>query len=120
MSTPSRLEVGLHANDVHASVCSLTAAAGCMWPALSSSLHGRWRLQTCPAAGDKAFDFPCTTFYGSQDRRITADMVRGWQRFTTAGFECLSVEGHHLWPLDKQAKTAWLGMIVERLNALSL
>ena len=69
------------------------------------------------ATGEEAFDFPCTTFYGSRDRRITAEMVHGWQRYTTAACECLEVDGHHLWPLDKAAKTAWLGMIVERLIA---
>jgi hypothetical protein len=45
-------------------------------------------------------------------------MVRGWQRFTTGAFECLQVQGHHLWPLDKEPKAAWLGMIAERLQGM--
>jgi medium-chain acyl-[acyl-carrier-protein] hydrolase len=45
-------------------------------------------------------------------------MVRGWQRFTKGEFECLAVEGHHLWPLVKESKVVWLNAIVERLKRL--
>ena len=43
-------------------------------------------------------------------------MVEGWQRFTTGRFELLEIAGHHLWPLDKEAKVSWLGHICERLS----
>ena len=45
-------------------------------------------------------------------------MVLGWQRFTRGEFECLGIDGHHLWPLDKDAKVVWLRLIAERLQKL--
>ena len=53
-----------------------------------------------------------------RDRRITREMVLGWQRFTRGEFECLGIDGHHLWPLDKDAKVVWLRLIAERLQKL--
>lgn len=70
--------------------------------------------------GKPPFDVPMTTFYGTRDRRISKEMVAGWHRFTTAAFECLPCEGHHLWPADKAAKSAWLQTIVDRLSTLDL
>lgn len=68
-------------------------------------------------AGDAPFDFPLTTFYGSKDRRVTEEMVRGWQTFTTGQFTCTAIDGNHLWPLDKHAKMIWLRHIVDELHA---
>ena len=53
------------------------------------------------------------------DRRVTKDMVAGWQRFTTGAFSCAAVEGNHLWPLDKAAKMTWLQAIVTQLSDFS-
>ena len=68
------------------------------------------------SAGEPPFAFPISTFYGTMDRRVTEDMVAGWQRFTTGAFSCAAVEGNHLWPLDKAAKTTWLQAIVAQLS----
>lgn len=70
----------------------------------------------CCLAGKMPFDFPITAFYGSQDRRISKEMVNGWQQFTTADFRLLRIEGNHLWPLAAGPKTAWLQRIVESLQ----
>ena len=43
---------------------------------------------------------------------------QGWSRFTTGAFELRQVEGHHLWPLEKGSKAAWLGVIAEQLAQL--
>jgi surfactin synthase thioesterase subunit len=68
--------------------------------------------------GAEAFGFPITAFHGSRDRKISADMVAEWRRFTSAAFSQLEIEGHHLWPLDKAAKREWLSRIVAVLAAL--
>ena len=70
-------------------------------------------------AGEAPFAFPLSTFYGSKDRRVTAEMVKGWQSFTTGPFSCTPIEGNHLWPLDKHAKMIWLQAIVQELDAMS-
>lgn len=46
--------------------------------------------------------------------------TQGWSRFTTSAFELHQVEGHHLWPLEKGSKAAWLAVIAEQLAALPL
>ena len=71
------------------------------------------------SAGESPFAFPISTFYGTMDRRVTKDMVGGWQRFTTGAFSCAAVEGNHLWPLDKAAKMTWLQAIVTQLSDFS-
>jgi medium-chain acyl-[acyl-carrier-protein] hydrolase len=75
-------------------------------------------IGACSLAGEDAFDFPITTYSGSRDRKIDADMVSRWQRFTTASFSCSQIQGHHLWPLDKAAKQDWLLRIVAELSLL--
>lgn len=45
-------------------------------------------------------------------------MVAGWQRFTTAVFAVTQIEGNHLWPLNKVAKTDWLSKITAKLQEL--
>ncbi len=70
-------------------------------------------------AGAAPFAFPLSTFYGSKDRRVTAEMVEGWRSFTTGPFSCTPIEGNHLWPLDKHAKAIWLQGIVDELGAMS-
>ena len=69
--------------------------------------------------GEAPFGFPITAFCGSRDRRITEQMVLGWRRFTTGAFECLGIDGHHLWPLEKEPKLLWLRLIAERLQTLA-
>ncbi|KAL4451499.1 hypothetical protein ABPG75_007161 [Micractinium tetrahymenae] len=69
--------------------------------------------------GAPPFGFPLTAFWGSRDRRIKQRMVQGWARFTSGPFQLLEVEGHHLWPLEKASKAAWLGVVAEQLAALA-
>lgn len=66
-------------------------------------------------AGEGPFDFALHTFYGNADRRVTSSMVQAWQAFTTGPFTCAQIQGNHLWPLDKIAKTQWLQAIVNSL-----
>ncbi|GMH38250.1 hypothetical protein BSKO_06134 [Bryopsis sp. KO-2023] len=70
-------------------------------------------------AGEAAFDVPLCCFWGTRDKRVTQKMVEGWEKFGSEGFECIGVEGNHLWPLDKEAKLVWLSAIVERLENLA-
>lgn len=51
---------------------------------------------------------------------LAAPTQQGWSRFTSGPFQLLEVEGHHLWPLEKASKAAWLGVIAEQLAALQL
>ena len=44
--------------------------------------------------------------------------MQGWQRFTTGRFKCAEIDGNHLWPLNKDAKKAWLEQAVEELRAV--
>ena len=44
-------------------------------------------------------------------------MVRGWQDFTSASFDCQKMEGHHLWPLQPTSKMAWLQHIATGMDA---
>ena len=45
-------------------------------------------------------------------------MVESWERFTTSTFEAIEIGGHHLWPLDRQAKVSLLERICQRLHSL--
>ena len=47
-------------------------------------------------------------------------MVEGWKAFTSGGFQLHSIEGHHLWPLEKTSKQAWLHIIVDELARIKL
>ncbi|EFN56084.1 hypothetical protein CHLNCDRAFT_145599 [Chlorella variabilis] len=71
-------------------------------------------------AGAPPFAFPLTAFWGTRDRRIKQHMVQGWSRFTTGAFQLLEAEGHHLWPLDKAHKAAWLQVVADQLAQLQL
>lgn len=54
--------------------------------------------------------FPCTC----------TRVPQGWSRFTTGAFQLLEAEGHHLWPLDKAHKAAWLQVVADQLAQLQL
>lgn len=58
-----------------------------------------------------ALDIPLTTFHGASDRKISRDLVAGWQRFTGRGCSLETIDGNHLWPLQKPAKAEWLTRI---------
>ena len=93
------------------------------WPdnrrqALSCALCSQYVHALC-CIGVEPFDFPVHTFYGESDQRITKDMVLQWKRFTRGRYSCTSVDGHHLWPADKTAKSYWLAAIVMELEQLT-
>lgn len=46
--------------------------------------------------------------------------LQGWSRFTSGSFSIQQVQGNHLWPLEKEAKQAWLEWVVHRLQAPAL
>ena len=43
--------------------------------------------------------------------------LQGWSKFTSGDFRLLEVEGHHLWPLERAGKAAWLQAIADQLEA---
>ena len=67
-------------------------------------------------AGIQRFDFPIVAYWGTKDRKIMQAMVRGWRNFTTASFQLIQIDGHHLWPLVKEAKLQWLTSIVDHIE----
>lgn len=95
-----------------------------MWPMYHPMLRADFKLFDeyefdggATVGGPLPFDFPITAFYGTGDRRVSKEMVQGWQRFTSSGdFACCEVGGNHLWPLDKDAKRCWLEAIVGELK----
>ncbi|EIE19364.1 alpha/beta-hydrolase [Coccomyxa subellipsoidea C-169] len=92
-----------------------------LWPTYHSLMRADFTLfdeYEFTHTGASPFAFPITSFFGTSDRRIKEEMVVRWARFTTGGFECLPIEGHHLWPLVKESKVLWLGAIVERLKRM--
>ncbi|CAL8468350.1 g7890 [Coccomyxa elongata] len=92
-----------------------------LWPTYHSLMRADFTLfdeYEYTHRGTEPFSFPITSFYGTRDRRIKEDMVRGWAKFTTGAFEYIAIEGHHLWPLVKESKILWLDAIVQRLEKL--
>lgn len=55
----------------------------------------------------------------SHTRACPGPTLQGWARFTTGAFSCRQVEGNHLWPLDREAKRAWLEAIAVELGRLA-
>lgn len=110
---------------------SILSIRGILQAAVASlpSVWASWQQLRCPpfplitiplnvCAGEPPLGCPITAFYGSRDRRITKGMVEGWQLFTNGSFEAIQIEGHHLWPLNKEAKVSWLSHICQRLGSL--
>lgn len=93
-----------------------------LWPVYHSIMRADFNLfdqYQFTHEGAAPFAFSLNTFYGSKDRRVTAEMVKGWQSYTTGPFSCTPIEGNHLWPLEKHAKVTWLQAIVHELDAMS-
>ncbi|DBA87618.1 TPA: hypothetical protein ACH3X1_004636 [Trebouxia sp. C0004] len=93
-----------------------------LWPVYHSIMRADFKMfdqYQFTHEGEAPFAFPLSTFYGSKDTRVTAEMVKGWQSFTTGPFSCTPIEGNHLWPLDKHAKVVWLQAIVHELDTMS-
>lgn len=75
-------------------------------------------IHTCHCAGSPPFSFPVFTYWGSEDRRVKEDHVKGWKRFFSGDFSSERIQGNHLWPLDKAQKTLWLDKIVVQMDKL--
>lgn len=99
-----------------------------MWPIYHPLMRADFRLfdeyVLSPLPGDQGgqvqpFFFPIHTFWGTQDKKITTEMVQGWSRFTKSEFTCTEILGDHLWPINNaEAKTAWLTHITEGLTKI--
>ncbi|KAK9842072.1 hypothetical protein WJX81_007166 [Elliptochloris bilobata] len=93
-----------------------------LWPTYQSLMRADFTLfdeYEFRGAGSPPFSFPITVFHGDGDRRITEAHVRGWARFTTGAFACRRMRGHHLWPLQRSEKAAWLQAVVDEMAALA-
>lgn len=62
------------------------------------------------------FTWPLTVFSATSDGMITQSMCKGWQEQTSGKFVLENLNGHHLFPLQKEQKSIWLGKIAERLD----
>lgn len=67
---------------------------------------------------DAPFEFPITAFRGVRDRKVSGEMVRAWSRWTRE-FECVDVDGGHLFPLERDAKNEWLRVVVRRIERIA-
>eukprot|EP01052_Picozoa_sp_SAG31_P032753 SAG31_NODE_3624_length_4058_cov_2.587270_2_plen_194_part_00 len=67
-------------------------------------------------------DVGLTIFHASRDKKVSSDMVAGWNRFfggdsrtAKAHGEPVRIDGHHLFPYEPQAKQDWLLHITREL-----
>ena len=63
---------------------------------------------------------PLVVYWGTKDRRVKEHHVREWEKLVCGDFRCESIDGNHLFPMDKTAKVDWLGKIVSELDKLKL
>ena len=94
-----------------------------VWPSFSKMLRSDFRLfdECCFDDNEGPMDCPIDAFYGSEDARITKDLVAEWSAWTTAtaGFSLNEIPGNHLWPLNNpKAKEIWLKSIVQQLRQM--
>ena len=70
-------------------------------------------------AAEPPLGVPMTTFYATNDKKITPAMVQGWAKHAAkdGSFESLPIQGHHLFHYDNALKKVWFGHIVQRLDA---
>ena len=75
-------------------------------------------VQICTriGAGEDPLPCPIVAFWGTRDRRISQAMVDGWRAFTSGNFRLQSIDGHHLWPLEKVSKQGWMQILVDELS----
>lgn len=68
-------------------------------------------------AGAAPFDTPISTFYATEDKRITRDHVEGWRSFSSsAEFSSSAVQGHHLFVYNPEQKSDWFSQICANLK----
>ncbi|MET8050991.1 alpha/beta fold hydrolase [Streptosporangium sp. NPDC005286] len=61
---------------------------------------------------------PITAYLGADDRRVSHDEMRAWNRVASAGFELLTFPGDHFYPVDAEA--ALVTDIVTRLGDIGV
>ena len=64
----------------------------------------------------KKFAFPMTVYSATDDGMISEAMCRGWKEHTSQTFEFITIDGHHLFPLDKEQKSVWLKSVAKGLD----
>lgn len=71
---------------------------------------------TCPPLLGGPLDLKLQLFYGARDRRVTKEHVEGWREFVREGCvwgEVKEIDGSHMFPQEREAKTAWLDHVVD-------
>eukprot|EP00854_Cymbomonas_tetramitiformis_P007415 gene7415-8828_t len=68
------------------------------------------------------FHFPITTFFATNDKKVSQEMVKGWSKFSTKEFKCHEIQGHHLFVMglqeQKPAKEAWYSIVTLELDTV--
>ena len=81
-----------------------------MWESFHAMIRADFRLfDECLPDEATALPCPIAACWAIEDRRVTEDLVLGWQRYASNGhFNVLTpVEGPHLFLLDDDLKAAW-------------
>lgn len=68
--------------------------------------------------GKRCFSWDLTVFSAKEDDIITQEMCEGWKEFTTGKFNLVIIDGHHLFPLQKEVKPTWLKAIADGLDSI--
>eukprot|EP01023_Acetabularia_acetabulum_P018510 TRINITY_DN1933_c0_g2_i2.p1 TRINITY_DN1933_c0_g2~~TRINITY_DN1933_c0_g2_i2.p1 ORF type:complete len:331 (-),score=58.89 TRINITY_DN1933_c0_g2_i2:289-1281(-) len=90
-----------------------------LWPIYHQLMRSDFRIfdeYEYDHADKQPFDCEMVCFWGSKDRRISQNMIKGWQKFSQKEGEFFAIEGTHLWPLEAEAKYTWMNIIVKHLN----
>ena len=70
-------------------------------------------------AADARLAVPLTTFYATDDKKVTQAMVQSWCEVSADVDGPHAIHGHHLYPMglesQKAAKVRWLGLVVAGL-----
>jgi medium-chain acyl-[acyl-carrier-protein] hydrolase len=126
---PWRKSAGLSTADLQAECrawgMAPAALSPAVWPAFEPLIRADFQLfdeyewggwRSVEEGGGGRLACPLTVFAGTGDGRCPAPALAGWSRFAPA-FELVSVDGPHLWPLDRGCKPRWLAAIAARAAA---
>lgn len=70
-----------------------------------------------PAPGAEPLrGIPVVAFYAQYDRRVSKDMVQGWQQLTDQPLTVEELPGHHLFVFDPSHKEQWLRRVLHHLD----
>merc|ERR1711862_9880 len=62
------------------------------------------------------FPWRVTAFSAKDDGMVTPAMCRGWEEQTSGEFELVELDGNHMFPLNREQKSAWLAKIAQGLD----